>query len=128
MGTGRRRWFSAGDKARMKRRSFRARSFRKSRADMGFRRSNCSPGAGRRGSLPRRTLPPRLRSSCLQSWNRCCRKARLIGGGSASVDSRWIGQASGIIEVEIEGVSVRVGRGADAKKVAVIIRALNRPD
>ncbi|MGY4501296.1 hypothetical protein ACVWYH_005227 [Bradyrhizobium sp. GM24.11] len=34
------------------------------------------------------------------------------------------GRASGIIEVEIEGVSVRVGRGADAKTVAVVIRAL----
>ncbi len=33
-------------------------------------------------------------------------------------------RASGIIEVEIEGVSVRVGRGADAKTVAVVIRAL----
>lgn len=33
-------------------------------------------------------------------------------------------RASGIIEVEIEGVSVRVGRGADAETVAVVIRAL----
>jgi transposase len=30
----------------------------------------------------------------------------------------------GIIEVEIDGVSVRVGRGADVKTVAVVIRAL----
>lgn len=35
-----------------------------------------------------------------------------------------VDRASGIIEVEIEGVSVRVGRGADAKTVAVVIRAL----
>ena len=32
--------------------------------------------------------------------------------------------ASGIIEVEIEGVSVRVGRRADAKTVAAVVRAL----
>jgi transposase len=31
---------------------------------------------------------------------------------------------AGIIEVEIGGVTVRVGRGADAKTVAAVIRAL----
>jgi len=31
---------------------------------------------------------------------------------------------SGIIEVEIDGVTVRIGRGADAKTVAAVIRAL----
>jgi transposase len=38
--------------------------------------------------------------------------------------ARPVDRASGIIEVEIEGVSVRVGRGADAKTVAVVIRVL----
>ena len=33
-------------------------------------------------------------------------------------------RADGIIEVEIGGVTVRVGRGADAKTVAAVIRAL----
>jgi transposase len=33
-------------------------------------------------------------------------------------------QASGIIEVEIDGVTVRVSGGADAKTVAAVIRAL----
>jgi transposase len=33
-------------------------------------------------------------------------------------------QTSGIIEVEIDGVTIRVGSGADAKTVAVVIRAL----
>ena len=32
--------------------------------------------------------------------------------------------ASGIIEVEIDGVTVRVGRGAEAKTVAAVLRAL----
>jgi transposase len=34
------------------------------------------------------------------------------------------GDAFGMIEVEIEGVMVRVGRGADAKTVAAVIHAL----
>lgn len=38
--------------------------------------------------------------------------------------ARPVDQASGIIELEIEGVSVRVGCGADAKTGAVVIRAL----
>ena len=34
------------------------------------------------------------------------------------------GAGAGIIEVEIDGVTVRVGRGADAKTVMVVLRAL----
>jgi transposase len=34
------------------------------------------------------------------------------------------GDAVGIIEVEIDGVTVRVGRGAEAKTVAAVLRAL----
>jgi transposase len=34
------------------------------------------------------------------------------------------GHVSGTIEVEIDGVTVRVARGADAKTVAMVIRAL----
>jgi len=33
-------------------------------------------------------------------------------------------RTSGIIEVEIDGVTVRVGRGAEAKTVAAVLRAL----
>jgi hypothetical protein len=33
-------------------------------------------------------------------------------------------QVSGMIEMEIDGVSVRIGGGADARTVAVVIRAL----
>jgi transposase len=32
--------------------------------------------------------------------------------------------AAGMIEVEIDGVTVRVGRGAEAKTVAAVLRAL----
>ena len=34
------------------------------------------------------------------------------------------GDALGVIEVEIDGVTVRVGRGAEAKTVAAVLRAL----
>ena len=33
-------------------------------------------------------------------------------------------RSAGNIEVEIDGVTIRVGRGADAKTVAAVIRAL----
>ena len=38
--------------------------------------------------------------------------------------TRQVARTSGVIEVEIEGVTVRVGRGAEAKTVAAVIRAL----
>ena len=37
---------------------------------------------------------------------------------------RQTDRISGIIEVEIDGVTVRVGRGADAKTVTAVLRAL----
>ena len=38
--------------------------------------------------------------------------------------TRQVDRISGIIEVEIEGVTVRIGRGAEAKAVAAVLRAL----
>ena len=38
--------------------------------------------------------------------------------------ARPVDPGSGIIELEIGGVSVRVGRGADVETVAVVIQAL----
>ena len=38
--------------------------------------------------------------------------------------TRQLDRSSGIIEVEIDGVTVRVGRGAEAKTVAAVLRAL----
>jgi transposase len=37
---------------------------------------------------------------------------------------RQVDRSCGIIEVEIDGVTVRVGRGAEAKTVTVVLRAL----
>jgi transposase len=41
-----------------------------------------------------------------------------------SKSSRKPARSRGIVELEIEGVPLRVGRGADAKTVAAVIRAL----
>lgn len=38
--------------------------------------------------------------------------------------TRQADHTSGVIEVEIDGVTVRVGRGAEAKTVAAVLRAL----
>ena len=38
--------------------------------------------------------------------------------------ARQVDRSSGIIEIEIDGVTVRVGRGAEAKTVAAVLRAL----
>ncbi len=45
-------------------------------------------------------------------------------GGKKAARRRRGGQVCGIIEVEIEGVTIRIGGGADAKTVAALIRAL----
>ena len=38
--------------------------------------------------------------------------------------ARQVDRSSGIIEIAIDGVTVRVGRGAEAKTVAAVLRAL----
>jgi transposase len=38
--------------------------------------------------------------------------------------ARQADRTCGIIEIELDGVTVRVGRGADAKTVATVLRAL----
>jgi transposase len=45
-------------------------------------------------------------------------------GGRLQRRTRRVDWTSGMIEVEIEGVSVRIGRGAEAKTVAAVLRAL----
>ena len=120
-GTGRRRWFSADDKARMI-------------------EETLVPGAVVSEVARRHGLAPQQ----LFTWRR---QARQPAGSDAATEmpqfvpavvesalpedaarrrqrARPVDRASGIIEVEIEGVSVRVGRGADAETVAMVIRAL----
>lgn len=122
-GTGRRRRFSADDKARMI-------------------EETLVPGAVVSEVARRHGLAPQQ----LFTWRR---QARQPAGSNVATEvpqfvpavvelalpegaarrlqrkrARPVDRTSGIIEVEIEGVSVRVGRGADVKTVAVVIRAL----
>ena len=67
--------------------------------------------------------PMRRPRSCRRSSARAVERA--VGkGGKQIVRRRRGSRVSGIIEVEIDGVTVRVGCGADAKTVAAVIRAL----
>jgi transposase len=45
-------------------------------------------------------------------------------GGRRRKRTRHLERTSGSIEIEIEGVTVRIGRGADAKTVAAVLRTL----
>ena len=63
------------------------------------------------------------RGSCRRWWKQPLPEP--VRDGSASRDAPGrTGDATGIIEMEIDGVTVRVGRGAEAKTVAAVIRAL----
>ena len=46
------------------------------------------------------------------------------GRDRATRPTRKLGRVPGIVEVEIDGVTVRVGRGAESKTIAAVIRAL----
>ena len=62
------------------------------------------------------------RSSCRRLWKRRCRRGQRVDGGAS--EHAELDRSSGIIEVEIDGVTVRIGRGAEAKTVAAVLRAL----
>jgi len=44
-----------------------------------------------------------------------------------STRKRKAGRDAGVIELEMDGVAMRVGRGADASTAAAVIRALKAP-
>ena len=86
---------------------------------MDYRRCSCLAGDVNCEYL--RLDVPRLTgcSSCRQLWMR----------GSSPVEQRRAPDSkaeasAGTIEVEIDGVTVRVGRGADAKTLMAVLRAL----
>jgi transposase len=82
-----------------------------------WRRAACRAQAKGEGSASPRFVPavveepPPLANSS---------KRQQRGSGSAKKS----GRAPGIVEVEIDGVTVRVGRGAESKTVMAVIRAL----
>jgi transposase len=47
-----------------------------------------------------------------------------VSGDRVGKPPRRPGRSSGMIELELDGVTVRVGRGAEAKTIAAVIRAL----
>jgi transposase len=49
------------------------------------------------------------------------------GKRARSTRQRKAARETGVIELEIDGVAMRVGRGADARTVAAVIRALKAP-
>ena len=50
--------------------------------------------------------------------------AKSEGSKQASRSARQVNYAAGLVEVEIGGVTVRVGPGAEVKTIAAVIRAL----
>lgn len=122
-GTGRRRRFSADDKARLV-------------------EETLAPGAVVSEVARRNGLMPQQ----LFTWRRQARQAAVSGEPRAPlfvpavVEAALLERApyrrhrkrtrraadctSGIIEVEIDGVVIRVGRGAEAKTIAAVLRAL----
>ncbi|MER9777219.1 transposase, partial [Mesorhizobium sp. M0220] len=50
--------------------------------------------------------------------------AEPVASRSPKQQKRQATRDAGVIELEIDGVAMRVGRGADAKTVAAVIRAL----
>jgi transposase len=101
------------------------------------------PGETVSGVARRYALSPQQ----LFSWRRAARKSMAVGEPSASLfvpavvalppadqttkhprgQRKRKAARDGIIELEIDGVAMRVGRGADARTVAAVIRALKAP-
>jgi transposase len=121
-GAGRRREWSPAEKARIVAESYEA-------------------GATVSGVARRYALSPQQ----LFSWRRAARKSMAVAEPSASLfvpavvapptrkptaqrrprqRKQKAVRGAGVIELEIDGVAMRVGRGADARTVAAVIRAL----
>ena len=66
-----------------------------------------------------------MRKSC-SSFRRSWMRHRLLRRFAVNAERRGarLSPVAGMIEVEIDGVTVRVGRGADAKTVTAVLRAL----
>jgi transposase len=121
-GTGRRRWFSADDKARMIEETL-------------VPGAVVSEVARRHGLAPQQLFTWRRQARHPAGTNVATEVPQFVPAvvesalpeGAARRRQRQRARPEdrpGIIEVEIDGVSVRVGRGADVETVAVVIRAL----
>jgi transposase len=122
-GTGRRRTWSAGDKGRIVAESLTsgesvcavARRHGLSPQQLfGWRRQARQPQEATGGEDARLFVPAVVEAPLPVPTGRSRKLKR----------ARRSGSRSGIIELAIDGVTVRVGRGAEAKTVAAVIRAL----
>ena len=120
-GTGRRRTWSVADKARIVAESVTsgesvcavARRHGLSPQQLfGWRRQSRLPGAASTEPAAPLFVPAIVAAPLPERAVRRRRRPRQVDG------------ACGIIEVEIAGVTVRIGRGAEAKTVAAVLRAL----
>ncbi len=120
-GTGRRRRFSADDKARIVEETLVAGAVVSEVARrhglspqqlFGWRRQARWPAVADTDAAPQ-FVPAVVETALPEGTMRRQRKR-----------TRQVDRTSGSIEVEIEGVTVRIGRGAEAKTVAAVLRAL----
>jgi hypothetical protein len=86
---------------------------------MDYRRSSCLAGDDNCGNLRLDVLRMTGCSSCRQLWMRD--RLLLSNGRRRIAKPRPVPET---IEVEIDGVTVRVGRGAGAKTLMAVLRAL----
>jgi len=122
-GTGRRRRFSEDDKARVIEETLVlgavvsevARRYGLTPQQLfGWRRQARRPTAASPDTEALRFVPAVLEAQLPERGARRGKRKRTRQGD----------RTSGIIEIELDGVTVRVGRGAEAKTVAAVLRAL----
>ena len=95
---------------------------RKGKPDgMDCRRSSCLAG-GVNCEKQRCGLKRKKYSLCRRWWMPWGRRPPLAGGAKRCAASP--SRTSGIIEIEVDGITIRAGRGADAKMIASIVQAL----
>jgi transposase len=79
-----------------------------------WRRQARQPAMAATGAKPPQFVPAVVAALLPERATRGRRRKRM----------RQVDRTSGSIEVEIEGVTVRIGRGSDAKTVTAVLRAL----
>jgi transposase len=119
-GTGRRRTWSAEDKARIVAETLGETVCAVARRHglspqqvFGWRRQARQSAAGTEGEAPK-FVPAVVETGSPAG----------IAPGRRRKRPHHVDRISGLIEVEIEGMTVRIGRGAEAKTVAAVLRAL----
>jgi transposase len=119
-GAGGRRHWSVDDKARIIAETLEPNAtFPRSPVGMALGRSRSSPGAAKRAN---RSL--RCGKILLPFVPAVVTAPEPVAKRPAKQRKRQATRDAGMIELEIDGIAMRVGRGADTKTVAAVIRAL----